>query len=134
VARPGLARRPGGVGGGGAGVGVGVGADQDVGEAAQMDGDGLVGDGAVRVDEAAQRVGAERFEVLDRFGGERGEAHGEALGAQRDPYVAEVGVGGASFPQARGPYQEGQFGRVGVAPGQSLLLAEDLLAHLLPHL
>lgn len=66
--------------------------DQDVGEAAQVDGDGLLGDGAVRVDEAAQGVGAERFEVVDRLGGERGEAHRETLGAARDPYVAEVRV------------------------------------------
>ncbi len=93
----GLSRR--GVPGGGVLLDGVLGAQQDAGRGAQIEAEGLLGDGRVGADEAAQSVRAQGFQVLDRPGRDRVEGEGELLLAHRDADLAEVLVGRPAFPQ-----------------------------------
>lgn len=111
-----------------------VAAEQDPGPGPQVEAGGLVGDDSVRLDEAAQRVGAERFEVLDRFGRRRGEAQRELLVADGYAYLGEVVVGDPALPQPGGTHHGAQHPGLGVPPGEGLLLVADRLVDAAPDL
>ncbi len=96
-------------------------------ERPQPDGDRLVADRRIGVDEAAQRVRGERLQVLDRLGGKRREGQRELLLTGADPRLPEVVVGGAPFPQPPGAGDRPQRLGERVTPflGKPLLL-DDL--------
>lgn len=100
-------------------------ADPDACVAAQVEGDGLVGDRGVGPDEAAQGVRRQRLQVLDRLGLHGGDAHAEPLVADGDSDLGEVLVAGAPFPQPGRSHERTQRVRVGVAPGVRVALADD---------
>ena len=109
-----------------------VAAQQHPGVGPQIHRDRLVRHRGVGADEAAQRVRAERFEILDRLGRQRRETQCEPLLADRDPHLAEVGVRGAAFPQPGGAHHRRQRQRLGMTPGLSVPLLLGGLAYLSP--
>ncbi len=105
----------------------GVAPQRDARVAAQVDGDGLVPDRGVGPDEAAQGVRAQRFQVLDGFGGQRGDGHPHGLLADRQPHLGEVVVGDPALPQPGGPHDRPQGLGCGRTPQHGVaLLGDDL--------
>ena len=76
--------------------------------------DRQVGHHRVRVEEAAQRAGGHRLELLQRPGHRRHQRGGQRLRADADPDHAEVGVGRAPLPQPVAVHGGPQPGRVGM--------------------
>lgn len=100
----------------------------------QRQGDRLVRHSGVGADEAAQRVRAQRLQVLHRLGRQRREPQTEPLPAHRDPDLREVVVRGAAFPQPGGAHHRRQCAGLGMPPRQRDLLLDERAPHLRPGL
>ena len=107
----------------GAGQGAGLlllAADLDPVEGAQVDRGGQVGLGAVHDEQAVQRGGGRRVDVVDRGALGWHELEGERLGAQRRsaPAGRRLSVEWCSQTRVRSSARAGSADGVGVVPGQ----------------
>ena len=80
-------------------------------------------------EEAAQHVGRERFQVLDRLGLRGDQAARRPAGAAPDADLPEVVVRGAPFPQPLAQRDRPQPGRVGVQPPRRAVLLDEGRPH-----